>query len=86
MNLSETIAQHVYGKSSSINAKENDNKDFKNGYATGLLATPENQDDEWTKAWQEYGSPLTVTGEWLNWKRGFWSARFNVIQKRAKDE
>ena len=81
--ISETIAQTLYGKSSKIAAPENQNDDFCWGYSVGTMAAKQDKDELWNAAWRNYGSPLSATPEWADWKRGFHAGRFAAIGAAA---
>lgn len=78
-DLTETISQALFKKSSRLNAPENQNEDFQKGSEAGLVADPYGiQGPEWEAAYASYGSPEPSDPRWelwSNWKRGFHAAR-----------
>lgn len=83
-DLSERLAQIAYGKSSKIDAPENQNSDFRSGFGAGLVAESGIESKEWEEAWFDYGSPNRETPEWVNWKRGFHAGAFMRIMSENK--
>lgn len=81
--ISETLAQTVYGKSSKLDAPENQNDDFCWGYSMGMMATEEDDITLMLSAWRNYGSPTGGPPDWLDWKRGFHAGRFAAIGAAA---
>lgn len=72
-NLMETVSQVLYGKSQKIDAPENQNADYRSGYAVGMTTRGDAGCQEWVDAWLEYGQLDCV--EWQNWKRGFFAGK-----------
>lgn len=82
-SLSETLSSVMYGKPSGANAVENDNPDFRSGYDAGMDCKDGIQSKVWADAYAAYRKPLPDSERWLQWvewKRGFWAAKFQVIE------
>ena len=83
LDITETMHQAVYGKTSKVNAKVNSNPDFQEGFAVGRGEAVDAMGPEWMDAYQSYGNPLSGDPRWemwAEWKRGFWSGKFQSIE------
>jgi hypothetical protein len=82
IKISERLAQLSYGKSSSLDAKENQNSDFRHGYAVGMTAfstSEESEENEWWQAWEDYGRPDAHNKAWQEFRRGFHAGKFAAL-------
>lgn len=80
MNLAETLSQFSYGKSADPAAPENQNKDWRDGFAEGLA--PQSRDPI-TAKWLELGEPDPLTLAFKEWKRGYWAGVFSREPKKS---
>lgn len=88
-DITEIVSQACYGKSSRLNAPENQNEDFREGYRIGHLHKSESLDENWFEAYRSYGSPEPSDARWKlwsDWKRGFHAGHmqrvlFEIAQK-----
>ena len=71
--ITETLHQVAYGKSSSLDAPENQNPDFRSGYAAGLDSIGKDDWHGWKDAMDEYRD--AQDSGWADWKRGYHVAR-----------
>jgi hypothetical protein len=72
--LPELIARAIHKKSGSANAAENQGADFQAGYRVGA-SSGETWEGAITREWERIGAPNPPTESFLEWRRGFWSAR-----------
>lgn len=79
MDLAETISRASYNTSASPDAPENQDRDWRDGYAEGVA--PQSADPMQAK-WVEIGSPENPPPSWKTWKRGYWAGVFTRLQKR----
>lgn len=77
-STSSRIHRGIYGKSDNVNAKENANEDFQNGYKVGLAI--KDTDTAFTTEYVRLGQPNDgpALAKFREWKRGLWAA---VMQK-----
>jgi hypothetical protein len=79
-DFAEQMALGVYGKSGRANAPENQNEDFKHGYAVGVEI--EDAMQAIRQEWIRLGRPEKHSKSFEEWKRGMWAA---LLQRRVAE-
>jgi hypothetical protein len=75
--IMDVVSKALTGKSQMLGASENQNTDYRAGYAVGMTASGDAGCQEWVDAWLEYGE--LDCEEWQSWKRGFHAGKSSLL-------